>query len=171
MRSDVTLNLKQALAAPTVAPLRLLLITLPDGAELRFHNSNTSIDWSGDLFDKTFEGGATREQAGGGQESSVRLDTSIYVNDRPELAPQFNDADARKSKVKLWEGVKDDLVLIFDGEITSYSMADGWISCDLRSALNSVIDVRIAPPFVQVATPPGTIVQIGGETVVIEGGS
>ncbi len=168
MRSDVPQTLAQALSAASIAPLRLLSIDV--GAQtLRFTNTNTPVELDGALFDRVFEGGATRDQAGGGQEASVRLDTSAYVNDRPALAPWFIDADARKARAQLWEGVGDELVLVFDGEISSYSIADGWVSCELRSARNSVIDVRIAPPFVQVVTPPGSIVQIGGETVVLEG--
>ena len=168
MRSDVTQSLSDALAAATVSPLRLLEIELPTRT-LRCHNTNTSVTWSGQVFDQVFEGGAVQDQDGGGQECAVQIDTAVYINDRPELAPEFIDTDARKAKVKLYEGVLGELIQVFDGEIASYSMSEGWVSCDLRSAKNSVIDVRIAPPFIQVVTPAGTIVQVGGETVVIGG--
>lgn len=140
---------------------RLLQLDLPCGL-FRFCNLGEGV-YLDEYWADGMEGGGTAEQEGGGMECQFSLFDKKLI-----FRSDFINRSAQRCPVKLWEGDGDNFVLRFDGFINSYRVNGQQIDVDARSGMNSVLDVRIRHPFIRYVTPAGTIINVGGETAIIE---
>jgi hypothetical protein len=145
------------------APLYLVELDLASGVR-RFTTRGRSVTWQGDVFDRLCQVGPFEEVEGGGQRATIRLDDSDGA-----LRPDFLVADPRRRSATVWEGHGTELVTRLTGVIGAVRREGGWVIANLYSTGNRGLEVRIGPPLITHLTAPGTIVQIGGETVVLEG--
>lgn len=139
---------------------RLLEIDLPSGMQ-RFCNMGEG-DYQDEYWVGGFEGGGTTEQEGGGMDCAFSL-----FDKKLKFRADFISRAAQRCAVKMWEGDGENFLLRFDGFINGYSVAGQTINVDARSGMNRVVDVRVRHPFVKYVTPAGTIINVGGETVII----
>ncbi len=160
---DLTPDYLTAAGSRFTAPVMLLEITLATQT-LRFTTRRQPVDIDGTVFDRLVRDVRIEDVAGGGMTAAATLDNSDGF-----LTPVFfGDDDYRRARARIWEGFDAERVLVFDGWSGGAVLNDGWINIDLASGGNYSLTPVIGPPLFNHVTPAGTVLQVGGETVVLE---
>ncbi|MGV6858448.1 MAG: hypothetical protein ACWA5X_05690 [bacterium] len=136
--------------------------------------SRESVTWGG----YTWEAGRCqladmKDQPGAAQSADLLIDNADYA-----FTDLFTLADPRGSAVSVWvadgSGTLqiDQAVLVLEGEMDAVPQIDAVIRCSLSSAgrLREFSPRhRLLPPLCNHLTAPGTIVDWGGERIVLGG--
>lgn len=163
---DLTATLEARLGRAVTEPTGLAELALPGGLVVRA-STRGAVTWGGHTWDHSLDLAGLREIAGGGVQGTLRLDNRDHA-----LTPALTGADdPRGGPVRVWLGDGDEMVLMVAGELDAVGAV--WPVAEIAITSQGVRRmlaprVRLLPPLVRHLTPPGTIIDWGGERIVLE---
>lgn len=155
---DISTALETSINSDTNSPAYLVALTLDGGIVKRF-SSRGALFWDGNDWGGFVDVSSITHQAGGVLSASMNFTLDEMERDATNLT-------ASPVTVEIWQGDSGEYAYTFKGRSTRISITDSGVEIKSRN-WSDQRQVIIAPPFVSYITPPGTVVEWGGQRIIL----